>query len=71
MSGMYAMLPLTQVLRAGERRENEGKRRKTEGDRDTTVCSSKRKEEKRKKIGERDENEMCSALNFHRINKSS
>lgn len=49
MSGMYAMLPLTQVLRAGERRENEGKKRKTGGDRNTTVCSSKRKEEKIKK----------------------
>lgn len=24
MSGMYTMLPLTQVLRAGERRENDG-----------------------------------------------
>lgn len=69
MSGMYAMLPLTQVLRAGERRENEGKKRKTEGDKDTTVCSSKRKEEKKKqKTGERDANVMCSTLNFHRIN---
>lgn len=70
MSGMHAMLPLTQVLRAGERRENEEKKRKTEGDRDTTICSSKRKEEKRK-TGERDANVMCSALNFHRINNSS
>lgn len=26
MSGMYTMLPLTQVLRAGERRENDGRR---------------------------------------------
>lgn len=67
MSGMYAMLPLTQVLRAGERRENVGKR-KTEGDRDTTVCSLKTKKEK---TGDRDTNVMCSAPNFHTINNSS
>lgn len=27
MSGMYTMLPLTQVLRAGEKKENPGKKR--------------------------------------------
>lgn len=30
MSGMYTMLPLTQVLRAGERRENDGRKARPE-----------------------------------------
>lgn len=47
MSGMHAMLPLTQVLRGGGRREHEGPR--TEGDRECTVALGLAKTQERKR----------------------